>query len=150
MIPFSHLLYRIADDGSLVYVEDTESAVRFTLALVDRATGAVEEMDVPRADYRHPRIAPDGQRFVVRVRDDDGDALWIHDISGTAAPRRLTLEGEVSTAVWDARRRGHHLLPRTGICTRFLRMEPECPNSWSPGGPPRGPGLVTDGFSPTR
>ena len=36
------------------------------------------------------------------VREQSGAALWIHDLSGVTAPRRLTLEGSVPRGEWTA------------------------------------------------
>ena len=60
-VAFSPVSFRLADDGSLVYVEDSQSAGLFTLALVDRDTGTVEDLGVAPADYTNPRVAPDGR-----------------------------------------------------------------------------------------
>ena len=46
-IEFGEAHFTIADDGSLVYVSDTDVTPLLTLALVDRDDGTVEELNVP-------------------------------------------------------------------------------------------------------
>ena len=96
---FSDMQFAISDDGSLVYVSDADFSFMPTLALVNRDDGAIEELKVPPADYRHPRVSPDGRRFVVTWHRDSDDT-WVHDLSDGTAPRRLTFEGRNILGVW--------------------------------------------------
>ena len=93
--------YDFSNTGTLVYVDGAASlGVEFTLALVDR-DGRAEELNAPRAFYGAPRVSPDGRRFLVAIHEtDDDDAIWVHDLSGRTAPRRLTFEGRTLFAVW--------------------------------------------------
>ena len=89
----------MAADGTLVYIAPGPSTELSTLALVDRDDGRVEELKPPPANYMYPRVSPDGQRFLVSLRENDGDSLWIHELSGVTAPRKL--EGS-NSGVWAA------------------------------------------------
>ena len=92
--------YAVSDSGTLVYIPGRARTREFTMALVDR-DGTVEELNVPSANYRLPRVSPDGRNFLVSVRADDDD-LWVHDLSAETAPRRLTFEGNNGLGVWTA------------------------------------------------
>ena len=70
------------------------------LAWIDRR-GHVEPLRLPVGPYEHPRIAPDG-RHVAYDTDDGKDAIvWVYDLSGGRAPRRLTFGGRNRVPVWS-------------------------------------------------
>ena len=101
--------FSFADNGTLIFVPGPLSgggatALR-TLAYRDRAGNELERLKVPPRSYIFPRVSPDGKRVAVSTDDDKPD-IWIIDISGTSAPRQLTLGGNSRTPVWstDGRR----------------------------------------------
>jgi Tol biopolymer transport system component len=59
-------------------------------------------LKVPPRAYSFPRVSPDGKLVAVSTDDDKPD-VWIIDVSGTAAPRQLTLGGNSRNPVWSAR-----------------------------------------------
>ncbi|QBX37195.1 S9 family peptidase [Brevundimonas sp. S30B] len=68
-----------------------------------------------------PQVSPDGRRVVYSVTATDVDAnrrattLWIRDIDGDAAPRRLAInEGGANTARWGADGNLYFLSGRSG------------------------------------
>ena len=100
--------YSFSDQGALVYVVGTGSAAtrESDLALVDR-DGVAERLNVPPADYRSPRVSPDGTHAVVWSLDSDaGDAdglratIWVYDLSGNTSIRPLTFDGINAWAIW--------------------------------------------------
>ncbi len=97
---FGAAQFVIADDGSLVYVSATDVNYGSTPALIDRDDGTVEALGIPPARYQFPRVSPDGRHFLIKIREDEADVLWVYDLSGSAAPRRLTLEGSNEWGIW--------------------------------------------------
>ena len=99
--------FAVSDDGTLAYVKGrvaTDSDR--VLALVDRA-GGVERLDVPPLPYFSPRLAPDGTSVAVQMIESDGrGAIWLYDLSGVSAIRRLTNDGTNLRPIWtpDSRR----------------------------------------------
>ena len=80
--------YAVSDSGSLVFVPGGVEPTR-SLALVDR-DGRVERLNMPPREYLSPRLSPDGQKVVVQTVEDAGNVIWVYDLSGDSAIRRLT------------------------------------------------------------
>ena len=85
--------------GSLIYIPGPVSAtggVRNVLGLVDRK-GEIEPLKVPPGVYRFPRVSKgspgDNKRVAYQVDDGKDASIWIWELSGATAPRRLTLPG---------------------------------------------------------
>jgi serine/threonine-protein kinase len=87
--------FGFANNGSMIYVpgaSDAEPTER-TIALVDRA-GTPRLLDVTEPGmYNHPRISPGGTQLALDVDGRTGRNIWVHDLSGKAAPRQLTFQG---------------------------------------------------------
>jgi Tol biopolymer transport system component len=88
--------------GSLVYLTGPAAPTSEPpkLVMIDR-TGKVEPLNVPSDFYERPRVSPDGRFVAVGTEDAKGAALWIHDVSGTTALRRLTFDGRNRYPVWS-------------------------------------------------
>jgi Tol biopolymer transport system component len=70
------------------------------LALVDKR-GDVSPLDVPPARYQSPRVSPDGRRLAVEVIDASQQGhIWIYDLAGDSAIRRLTQTGNNTRPIW--------------------------------------------------
>jgi Tol biopolymer transport system component len=96
--------YGVSSRGTLVYLSGTAGAgtQQSILGVVDR-NGSVRMLDVPKAQYRNPRVSPDGRQVAVEsVGEDDehGAAIWVYDLSGTSAIRRLTQDANSARPVW--------------------------------------------------
>jgi len=81
--------------GALIYIPGPvafASLGQSFLGLVDRK-GEVEPLKVPQATYAFPRISKDGKRVAYQVDDGKESSIWIYELSGATAPRRLTLAG---------------------------------------------------------
>ena len=69
--------FSISDHGHLVWVPDTAAVTgQRSLVWVD-LSGQREEIDLPLADYRGPRVSPDGARAAVEIPDVETNLLWI-------------------------------------------------------------------------
>jgi len=96
--------FTITNRGTLVYLGQLPIAETplGSLGLVD-AAGGVQLLNVPKANYRSPRVSPDGRRLAVEtITDSSQNAIWVYDLSGTSAIRRLTQEGNNTRPVWSA------------------------------------------------
>ncbi len=98
----------VSNSGSLLFVpgpaERAGGALRVpTLA---RRSGKAEPLALPPGAYRRPRVSLDGKRLAVGIDDDTKAEVWIYDLSGTTAMRRLTFGGRNRFPVWspDGRR----------------------------------------------
>ena len=81
--------------GSLIYIPGPVTgavAGQNVLGLVDRK-GEVEPLNVPPNTYGFPRVSRDGKRVAYQIDDGKDSSIWIYELSGAAAPRRLTLAG---------------------------------------------------------
>ena len=95
--------FAFSSTGSLVYSPGpaTTSGAQRDLVLVDR-TGAVERVNVPAGPYDHPRFSPDGKRVAFGIDDRKDVSVWIYDLSGTTAMRRLAFGGKDRFPAWSA------------------------------------------------
>jgi serine/threonine-protein kinase len=95
--------FDISRTGSLIYLPGPVSPEKgkFSLALFDRQ-GNREVVNLPPANYGYPRVSHDGKRLVYHTNDEKESAVWIYDLSGASAPRRLTFQGANRYPVWSA------------------------------------------------
>lgn len=86
--------YAFSSTGSLIYIPGPVAAgvTQNVLALADRK-GEVEPLKVPAGSYHFPRVSRDGKRVAYQVDDGKESSIWIYELSGATAPRRLTLAG---------------------------------------------------------
>ena len=94
--------YSVSDTGSLIFVGGPQSvpAIEQDLAFVDR-DGNTERLRLQPAQYRFPRVAPDGKRLAVEVGDVRNANIWIFDLTGAASPQQLTFGGGNRFPVWS-------------------------------------------------
>jgi Tol biopolymer transport system component len=91
-----------ANNGSMVYLLGNLGEVQqegARLAWVDRS-GKEIQAPLPMGSYMEPRISPDSRQIAILQPDDRGNSsLWVYDMSGTTAIRRLTFDN-VDYPVW--------------------------------------------------
>jgi Tol biopolymer transport system component len=96
--------YGFTKAGTLVYLNGlaTPTSTQGVLAIVNR-DGTVRRLDVPPADYRHPRVSPDGQNIAVESLSESGQSIvWVYNLSGKTTIRRLTQEGNNTRPIWSS------------------------------------------------
>ena len=94
--------FGFSDGGALVYLKAGATATppQGTLGIVDRS-GVVRSLNMPPANYRNPRASPDGRSIAFETMAENGQLIiWVYDLSGNTAPRRLTQEGNNSRPLW--------------------------------------------------
>ena len=87
--------FAFSNSGSMAYVSGPMAGIgqgQDTLALVDRK-GDAELLKVPPDSYGYPRVSQDGKRVAYQIDDGKESSIWIYELSGATAPRRLTLPG---------------------------------------------------------
>ncbi|HJZ75403.1 MAG TPA: protein kinase [Vicinamibacterales bacterium] len=94
--------FSVSDTGSLLYVPgpSTMSAAN-DLGAIDR-TGSVQRLKFPPASYEHPRVSPDGKRIAFGTDDGKEAIVWVYDLDGATAMRRLTFGGRNRFPIWSA------------------------------------------------
>jgi serine/threonine-protein kinase len=95
--------YDVSRTGTLAYVPGPvsgSSAVR-DLGFADRK-GAVELLKLPPGPYQAPRISPDGKWIAVGSDDGKEAIIYVRDVAGTSALRRLTYGGNNRFPAWSA------------------------------------------------
>jgi len=80
---------------------------QLNIGFFDR-NGGNELLKIPPGLYFLPRLSPDGKQIAFATDDGKSATIWIYELSGGAAPRRLTFEadGNNRNPVWspDSRR----------------------------------------------
>jgi Tol biopolymer transport system component len=141
-----------SNTGSLVYMPgsaNTATTAR-ALALADRA-GVLTRLAVPPGPYVHVRASHDGGRLAIGSDDGKEAMVWIHDLNGASAMRRLTFGGQNRFPIWSpdgqrvafqSNREGDPAIfwqraDGTGPVERLTKPEQgdaHVPESWSPDG----------------
>jgi serine/threonine-protein kinase len=144
--------FGLSDNGSLAFVPGGLMSVisSVTLAFVNR-NGETAPLKTPPRPYFQPRLSPDGRQLAVEVKDGKDVDIWVYDLSGTTAMRRLTFSGKNRTPIWtrDGQRvvftsdregdsglfwqRGDGSGPAERLTTAEAGVF-HTPDSWSPGG----------------
>jgi serine/threonine-protein kinase len=93
-----------AANGTMVYVPGGVAATAGSLVWVER-TGREEPLAAPVRQYTYPRIAPDGTRVAVDIRDQEQD-IWTWDLARQTLTRLTFGSTYEAFPVWspDSRR----------------------------------------------
>jgi dipeptidyl aminopeptidase/acylaminoacyl peptidase len=92
--------FAVSASGALAYVGGgVYPQDRWSLVWVDRRTGKLEPLNVPRGAYLAPRLSPDGKRVVFNTTGDDWD-LWVYDVA-RGLVSRLPMADNQSVGVWS-------------------------------------------------
>ena len=144
--------FSVSDTGSLVYLPGRVGAAGnpLELAFADR-TGRVERLTLPANSYAAPRASPDGTSLALGIDDGKVSDIWIYELSGGSAIRRLSSGGHNERPIWSADSKqvayqsdrdgdeGLFWQPADGsaVAERLTRPEAgttHAPESWSPDG----------------
>jgi len=94
-------LVSVADTGALAYLAGPATfSSSNVVALTDR-DGRERLLDLPERSYEAPRLSPDGTELAMSSFDDGTGVIWVYDISGNRAARRLTFSGSNRFPVWS-------------------------------------------------
>jgi Tol biopolymer transport system component len=92
--------------GSLLYIPgpaNLGSVAQTVLARVDRK-GEIELLKTPPGSYSYPRVSRDGKLVAYQDGEGKNSSVWIWELSGASAARRLTLPGTGSNRypIWSS------------------------------------------------
>jgi dipeptidyl aminopeptidase/acylaminoacyl peptidase len=94
--------YGVSDRGTLVYLGQLAAVANAqgAIGIVERS-GAAKPLNLPPATFRSPRVSPDGRRLAVEtITDGNQNVIWVYELSGASAMRRLTQEGNNTRPLW--------------------------------------------------
>jgi serine/threonine-protein kinase len=97
--------FSVSKTGLLIYVPGPTGTTsgQVDIVVADRA-GAARRLMIPAGPYEFPRLSPDGGQLAFGTVGTDQN-IWIYDLAGTTAPRRLTFGGRNRFPIWAADRR---------------------------------------------
>jgi eukaryotic-like serine/threonine-protein kinase len=95
--------FGVSDTGSLIYLAgpSSTSSARSDIAVMD-FNGSEKPLKLSPAPYEHPRVSPDGQQIAFDSDDGKEAIVWIYNLSGATAMRRLTFGGRNRFPIWSA------------------------------------------------
>jgi serine/threonine-protein kinase len=97
-----YMVAGISDSGTLAYVPGpADLSDKGTLVQTSRA-GVERVLEGTARRYESPRISPSGKQLAITVIEGETSAIWIYDLAGTAAPRKLTFPGSNRMPVWSS------------------------------------------------
>ena len=141
--------YSFSTSGTLIYVPGPVSP-GWDLAWADRK-GLVEPFQLPQRFYDAPRVSPDDKQVAFESMDGNEAGVYVYNLSGQSAIRRLTFHGNNRLPIWSSDgkrvafqsdREGDRaifwqLADGTDLASRLTKPEPgesHEPESWSPDG----------------
>jgi serine/threonine-protein kinase len=93
--------FAFSSNGTLLYIPGPGALTPGqSFVLIDKK-GGVEPLKIPPAAFEYPRVSPDGKRLAYGTDDGKEAAIWIYDLGGASAPRRLTFQGGNRFPVWS-------------------------------------------------
>jgi Tol biopolymer transport system component len=93
----------ISASGTLAYVPGNAGGDerRWELVVAERS-GALTALNLPPGAYDAPRLSRDGTRVTFQSTDGRQYMVLVYDLSGAAAVRRVTLDGNNRFPIWTA------------------------------------------------
>jgi len=88
-----------ADDGSLVYFTGGGAAER-SFYWIDARGNSSKAQGLPEGEVLHPRISPDGTRFIY-TRQDGAYDLWVYDFKRGVSEKLTSSPDADRDAVWS-------------------------------------------------
>jgi serine/threonine-protein kinase len=93
--------FAVSASGSLAYLPGTPASPLDTELFLTDPSGKTTRLNVRGGQHEHPRLSPDGARVAFATADPKAAGVWVYDLSGTSAMRRLGAEGNRRYPVWS-------------------------------------------------
>jgi eukaryotic-like serine/threonine-protein kinase len=100
--------FSFSSNGTLIYLANSTSAVQWLqrsqgtdIAIRDRHD-KFEPLHLQPGRYEAPRVSPDGKRIVFTTEDGNEETVWLYELSGKGAMRRLTFGGHNRFPAWSS------------------------------------------------
>jgi serine/threonine-protein kinase len=94
--------FAISATGALAYLPGTPSSPLDTELFLSDPSGKTSRLNIRGGRYEQPRLSPDGTRVAFGETTAQGHIVWIYELAGTSAMRRLGLEGNYRYPVWSS------------------------------------------------
>jgi serine/threonine-protein kinase len=94
--------YDVSATGTLIYQPGPVGApadTKVTIAFFDR-DGKANGLTIPPGPYQTPRHSPNGQRIAFGFEDERESSIWVYDLAGGGAARRLSFGGRDRLPAW--------------------------------------------------
>ena len=65
-------------------------------------TGNMTALGLPPGPYDYPRVSPDGKHVTFMSEDGKETIVWVYELAGGSAMRRLTFGGNNRFPIWAA------------------------------------------------
>jgi Tol biopolymer transport system component len=93
--------FAVSDGGTLVYMPGNAAvSTGEDIAIIAR-DGTLKPLNLPVRTYGHVRVSPDGRRIAFTVDEDNQSNIWVFDLDGHTAARRLTFGGNNRYPIWS-------------------------------------------------
>ena len=92
--------FAISESGALVYVPGPARTGDEDVFLYGK-DGTVASLQLPKGRYAYPRVSPDGRWLAFEGYDGKESTIAVYQLSGAAAPRRLTFGGNNRFPIWN-------------------------------------------------
>jgi serine/threonine-protein kinase len=92
----------VSPRGTMAFIPGPATDVgESDLAMIDDR-GVAQPFRLTTGAYETPRLSPDGKRVAFSTDDGRDAAVWIYELNGGRAARRLTVAGRNRLAIWSA------------------------------------------------
>jgi Tol biopolymer transport system component len=91
----------ISASGTLVYLPGPRSLSSDRRVVFTDRSGRERELALAPKEYESPRISPNGRQLALSTDGEGEAAVWLYDLSGENAIRRLTFTGRNRIPVWS-------------------------------------------------
>jgi Tol biopolymer transport system component/tRNA A-37 threonylcarbamoyl transferase component Bud32 len=94
--------FAISATGALAYLPGTASSPLDTELFLTDPSGKTSRLNVRSGRYEQPRLSPDGTQVAFGETVAQGHIVWVYEVAGTSAMRRLGLDGNYRYPVWSS------------------------------------------------
>jgi Tol biopolymer transport system component len=93
--------YAVSNNGVLLYAPGTtlRNLGQRSVVIADEA-GVISSPPLPPGAYETPRVSFDGKQLAFGNEDRDASGIWVYELAGTTALRRLTFDNASSYPLW--------------------------------------------------